>query len=901
MSHGDRFTDTLWGIEELRFADGQVVELPEVRPVILYGGDGSDNLKGGSLGDSLYGGGGADWVYGEYGDDHLEGGDGPDRIYGGKGVDTLYGGEGVDTLYGGEDNDTLYGGTGDDHFVLVGGSNPDGADVIYGGDGVDYFHLTDRQFSEDWLLRTGSARTGDGGARIDVHILEGVEFLKFNYGDAVSIDALPSLVKGTSGDDTLVGDEGYGRLEGDDGDDVIFGGGGRDLIFGGDGDDVITGGDDDDFVSGGAGDDDVAIFEGPASRYEVLLWAPGKAQVTDLIGDGGVDMLEGVETLRFDDGDMVVRQDVTQSPTEGDDLLFQDYFESDVSALGGDDVFYAGYTQGITNVDGGDGYDVVRFDAPAYADPLSRRFWETTLSRDDFSVSLDALGGASVFWSQNPDGDGPKALYRLTGVERLVFADGVYIDIPQDPSMTLIGTDDDDTLVGGDSFDTLQGGGGADLLLGRAGNDLLEGGDGDDVLEGDGGADSLYGGDGADTLIGGDGDDLLFGGDDEYLDEGDDIDVAVFDGDFADYEVVVSAPGRATVRDLVGEGGTNTLLNVELMRFADRDVPTSGPGDDPSEGDDDIYAAFQTGPVDALDGDDVIHASFGGMSVDGGAGFDIVDYASFAWLYGYERSDFLITISGDGSVEVSLTAAAEGDGFTDQLVNVERLLFADGVSVEVPQPLTLPGGAGADELVGGGADDVLRGRRGADLLDGLGGADKLVGNRGADRLLGGDGRDDLDGGLGADRLRGGRDADDLDGSRGGDRLFGGGGADDLDGSRGADRLFGGRGADVLNGGGQRDKLWGGDGDDRLSGGRGKDVLWGGDGADRFEVDSGDGRDVVKDFAIGVDRLDFGDGIDGIGELEFRQNGGSAVVIYDGGRLVLRGVDVDDLAHDSLLF
>jgi len=876
---GARFTYTLWGVEQIHFAEGVVIDIDQPEPLVLYGSDDrGDVLHGGALGDSIYGGGGSDYLYGEYGDDLVDGGDGPDRLFGGSGNDSLYGGEGVDTLeggdgadlmyggdagdtlYGGDGDDTLHGGAGDDHIFAgpaASGSSSDN-DVIYGGEGVDYLRF---ELSSTYrAMVSEGVRIGDGVYLIGGDIVEGIEFLAYR-NDTTSVDLLPFRREGTAGDDTLIGD------------------GGRDSISAGDGDDTITSGGGDDVVFGGGGTGDVAIFDGPASRYEVLLWAPGKAQVRDLSGDGGTDMLEGVETLRFDDGDVTVNQATTQTPTEGDDLLFQDFFGTTIAALGGDDVIYASYAplvddylKSFVTIDGGEGYDEVRFDTPA---------WTTPLYRADFSVVLDDAGGAEITYSSDPWGDGPQVLIRATNVERLVFADGVVVDIPKS------GGEGDDTLVGGDFDETIYGRGGADLIMGGGGDDLLYGGGGDDTLKGEGGDDrlegevgddALYGGEGSDTLVGGDGDDLLVGNADGSADES--LDVAVFDGTFSDYAVQATPEGQLLVIDLVGDGGTDTLRNIEILRFADGDVPASGPGDDPSEGDDEIYATFQPGPLDALGGDDVIYASFSSMSIDGGAGFDVVDYA---WFHDYERSDFEVTISGDGSVVVSLTSGPEDSRFTNTLVNVEQLLFADGVVVDVPQPVSIMGGGGADELVGGDADDMLRGRHGADLLDGLGGADHLEGNHGADQLLGGKGRDDLDGGRGADVLRGGRGADELHGNRGADRLIGGPGSDDLAGGRGSD------------------KLWGGDGDDRLSGGHGKDVLWGGGGQDWFMVEAGHGRDVVKDFALGLDFLVFGEGIDGLGDLVLRQDGGSAVVAYDGGRLVLRGIDVNDLSEDDLLF
>jgi Ca2+-binding RTX toxin-like protein len=85
------------------------------------------------------------------------------------------------------------------------------------------------------------------------------------------------------------------------------------------------------------------------------------------------------------------------------------------------------------------------------------------------------------------------------------------------------------------------------------------------------------------------------------------------------------------------------------------------------------------------------------------------------------------------------------------------------------------------------------------------------------------------------------------GTNGNDRLKGTDGNDVITGLGGSDRLEGDKG---------NDRLFGGGGDDRLKGDNGDDVLSGGAGADRFVFETGDGRDVVKDFEDGIDRIDF---------------------------------------------
>lgn len=79
-----------------------------------------------------------------------------------------------------------------------------------------------------------------------------------------------------------------------------------------------------------------------------------------------------------------------------------------------------------------------------------------------------------------------------------------------------------------------------------------------------------------------------------------------------------------------------------------------------------------------------------------------------------------------------------------------------------------------------------------------------------------------------------------------DVLRGAGGDDILKGYLGNDRLFGGAG---------NDRVMGGSGADLLSGGRDDDSLWGNQGADTFRFKGGHGIDKIKDFEVGVDKIE----------------------------------------------
>lgn len=206
----------------------------------------------------------------------------------------------------------------------------------------------------------------------------------------------------------------------------------------------------------------------------------------------------------------------------------------------------------------------------------------------------------------------------------------------------------------------------------------------------------------------------------------------------------------------------------------------------------------------------------------------------------------------------------------------------------------LTGTARADTIRALAGDDVVAGAGGDDLLHGGLGNDRLRGQGGNDRLIGAAGDDTLLGGGGADRLVGGRGLDVLGGGAGDDRLLGGAGRDVLRGQGGADRLEGGTAGD---------RLIGGRGADTLIGGAGNDTLSGGLGADRFVFTGEFGRDVIEDFRTGADVIVLsGRGLT-FRTLETRavHNGEDTMILIGQNRILLEGVQEDDLRADMFVF
>ncbi|HTU10511.1 MAG TPA: Calx-beta domain-containing protein [Allosphingosinicella sp.] len=191
----------------------------------------------------------------------------------------------------------------------------------------------------------------------------------------------------------------------------------------------------------------------------------------------------------------------------------------------------------------------------------------------------------------------------------------------------------------------------------------------------------------------------------------------------------------------------------------------------------------------------------------------------------------------------------------------------------------------AEELVGGGGNNLIDGYGGDDIIFGGAGNDTLIGGAGIDTLSGGTDNDfyfvdnsndsvlEL-AGEGNDRVfasasyglaagtsvetlstadNAGTAAINLAGNELANILFGNAGTNTLSGGAGNDLLDGKDGNDTLQGGADNDILYGRDGNDRLFGGAGSNYLAGGVGDDQYYVDSSSDA-VVELTGEGNDRV-----------------------------------------------
>ena len=509
---------------------------------------------------------------------------------------------------------------------------------------------------------------------------------------------------------------------------------------------------------------------------------------------------------------------------------------------------------GADNLSGGAGNDILI--GKEGDDTLEGGAGDDTLDGDagvDTAVYLNA--STDYTYSENGDGTytvtanaGTEGTDTLTGIEFLMFSDGTFdIDLLIPDTFT----EGNDVVDGTEDDDVLNALAGDDIVNGLGGNDQIFGDDGNDTLSGGMGDDELFGGLGADILNGDQGDDLLTGGEgDDVINGGDGADIAIYVGTVSEASIVFNPDGTVTISGN-SSIGTDTLSNVEFVRFDDGDFSLAPVSSAATEGNDNITGSIAGDIINALGGNDIVDGAEGNDFISGGAGNDRLiggdgddtlngDGGSDTFIGGAGADAFnggagLDTVDYRGSLGASVrfnanTGGTLGEALGDTFSSIERYFLTDF----------------GDVVTGTDANEFFFGEGGNDQINGGGGIDRIYGGEGDDIQRGQDGNDTLFGSPGADQLNGGAGFDIAnysgsedfvwvnladDGSfndASGDTYFG---IEAVYGSNFDDWLRGNSGSNELRGGLGDDILWGGAGNDRLYGGAGADSLRGEAGVD----------------------------------------------------------------------
>ncbi len=189
---------------------------------------------------------------GTAGDDSLRADVGDDSLFGNAGNDRLDGGEGNDTLLGGDGNDILFGQNGDD--VLKGGNGNDamnagpgfGGDILLGGEGNDF--MVGGDDGDEYFGGSGNDVVVDGTTRSEgIFGGGGDDWLDAGdghdggiFGDGGNVFDLLAGLDAVGGDDVEDGGPGQDNHVGEGGDDIFLMSEGSNKFFGDYGFDWIT-------------------------------------------------------------------------------------------------------------------------------------------------------------------------------------------------------------------------------------------------------------------------------------------------------------------------------------------------------------------------------------------------------------------------------------------------------------------------------------------------------------------------------------------------------------------------------------------------------------------------------------------------------------------------------------
>ncbi|EGF33000.1 putative hemolysin-adenlyate cyclase protein [Oxalobacteraceae bacterium IMCC9480] len=589
-------------------------------------------------------------------------------------------------------------------------------------------------------------------------------------------------VTGTNGNDVLTGDSGVNILTGGYGDDLITGGAGGDILSGGGGFDTVS-------YAGSAAAVTVNLalmtaqtgsisdeaYGDVLSGFEKLIGSAyadtltGDAGNNVLVGLGGADRLDGgagtdtadysassagvtvnlslssatAQTSTGDaSGDFLANiENVTGSATQANTLT-GDANANVLTGGTGDDVISGGGSSdtliggaGADTLDGGNGSDTVSY-AGSSAGVTVNLAIQTQISTGDASgdklSNIENLIG-SAFDDMITGTASGNVLDGGAGTDTLSYAAsaaGVTVNLSLTTGQVSAGDASGDNLSNIENVigSATQG----NTLTGDANANVLTGGAGADTFTGGAGVDSFVGGGGIDTV--------------SYVDASAGITINLITS-----VQTGAAAGEiySSIEFFVGSNYADTFVLADAGTVTSVDA---GSGDDIVTGsiqNDTLRGGTGNDTLSGGGGNDALFGQAGNDIIDGGAGTDVAQYyQSFDPTSSGAIANFRFADLGNGWLQVTDSRSGSPAG-TDQLTNVESMLFSDG-SVNL-----LQGTAGNDTLTGTVGRDVLLGGAGDDTLTGGGAADWLFGGAGNDTLVATDATNlaQADGGGGTDILK----------------------------------------------------------------------------------------------------------------------------------------------------
>jgi Ca2+-binding RTX toxin-like protein len=763
----DTFLSSNKGVEEIQFADGTVMEIPEIMTAVGTGSDGDDQMAGTMHSDVLIGG---------LGNDLLEGGDDADLyvVNAGEGHDVIREQQSsvllraADMLIFGDgltSGDLAFTrtGNGDDLLITIGVDQSVLIEDQFGYTSLGYNHILApnnrieifafREVADGWGIRElqqkliGDATT-DGADTT----------LGFGDDDTFGASAGNDLLIGLDGQDRYHWGAGAGHDVIDERSryiDVHVGLGGLSLTLKADTIEFAEGIDLEDL-----------IFSRPSAAPHLLVTLAATGETLSIIdqfagfqtGMLGAQWLDRIEWFEFAAGYRISWQAVLADVTtggDGDDSLWGDLYEDRLEGGLGND-FLSGKGYADTYVFGlGDGHDVLADDNEQI---LGEGFVTVDTDPDVLElgpgIAQSDIGfersGKDVTLVVGTSGDkvtlkgqddyfhtGVFGAISYNRIEEIRFDDGAVWTWQQLNARIIAAA----TTAGNDVTDGFMM---ADRFEASAGNDILSGGDsGDTYVFGTGSGHDIVR-ESVSNVLYGDYDIVEFGS--AVLPEH-----VVFSRAGNDLIVTLAAGDTLTIDGQFSYSAFYTWTDIELFRFAS--------GTEWTKSDVQIALLTATAGADHLIG-------FGSDDVmDGGAGNDILEGADGAdtYLWGIgsgndvvrewrantnlSENDRLNFGSGitfadldfervDDALVITIIATGETLTIEGQFEfsnwyaweDVDRFYFADGTSMTDVQiaAAMLGGSAGNDHLIGTFRSDLLDGGAGNDILEGGDGADRYV-------------------------------------------------------------------------------------------------------------------------------------------------------------------------------
>jgi len=763
----DMFASSNRGVEEIQFADGTVMELPDIAIAVGEGTTGDDVLEG-----TMH----TDVFQGRAGNDLLMGGDDAD-LY------VFDAGDGADIIRDQQTNPLLRAADmlifGDDiapeDLVWSRGIDPNDL-VITIGNGGDSITI-DGQFGYSSLGYNGQFALNSR-----------VELFSFrHYGDvythkdiqqqliAAETTSGDDVTRGFGDDDTFAASAGNDTLVGLDGNDTYFFGRGVgndaideqalyiDVNVGLGGLSLEMGADTVIFAAGIDPEDVIFSRQNEAPDLVVTLDTGETLTVRNQFagfqtGPLGAQWFDRIEWFEFANGMRISWQDVLLDVTTGsagDDSLWGDLYQDTLTGGGGNDYLSGGGYADTYIFNAGDGHDIVDDDnqfilgdgfVSIDSTPDILRFGagitSTDISFERIGKSLKLIigGGAGSVTLQGQNDyyhTGVFGAISNSRIERVEFADG---EVWTWQGLNARAINDQTT----------------------AGDDIIDGFALEDRFEASAGNDVMRGGDSGDTYVFG------FGSGNDTIRESvenanfDDDDVIEFGGGITEQDVALSRSGNDLVVSLIGSSDTLTIKDqflysawftwndIETFQFANgtlwSDLDVRQKLLEPTVGGDHLIGFSDNDVLNGGTGNDILEGRDGSDTYVYGAGYgnDIVrenvtnsnlSDNDRVILSGLSRGDVSFTRADNNLV---MTIGATGEtltiegqfNFSNWLAwqDIETFEFADGstLSAQAISAEILGGTPGDDNLVGTFRTDVLDGGPGNDILSGGDGSDIYV-------------------------------------------------------------------------------------------------------------------------------------------------------------------------------